>query len=134
MAMDVGEWLRRLGLGQYEERFRVNKIDADALTRLTTDDLKEIGVFAVGDRRKLLTAIAGLSPNSHSEGAPAPATRSTTRAEAERRPVAVMFCDLVGSTRLAFHLDAEDWRDLVGKYLDADIWNLYFVPVVHPHP
>jgi class 3 adenylate cyclase/predicted ATPase len=118
MAMDVGEWLRHLGLGQYGQRFRDNKIDADVLVHLTTDDLKELGVFAVGDRRKLLTAIAQLSPSSHSEGAPATATRSTTRAEAERRPVAVMFCDLVGSTSLALHLDAEDWRGLVGRYLD----------------
>jgi class 3 adenylate cyclase/predicted ATPase len=118
MAINVGEWLRRLGLGQYEERFRDNKIDADVLTRLTTDDLKELGVLAVGDRRKLLTAIAGLSLSSHSEGTPAPGTHSTIEAAAERRPVAVMFCDLVGSTSLALQLDAEDWRDLVGRYLD----------------
>ena len=40
------------------------------------------------------------------------------RDEAERRPITVMFCDLVGSTSLAAKLDAEDWRDLVGAYLD----------------
>ena len=39
-------------------------------------------------------------------------------AEAERRPITVMFCDLVGSTDLAARLDAEDWRNLVGAYLD----------------
>ena len=37
---------------------------------------------------------------------------------AERRPITVMFCDLVGSTSLAARLDAEDWRNLVGAYLD----------------
>jgi hypothetical protein len=58
--MDVGDWLRGLGLGQYEQKFRDNKIDADILPRLTPDDLKEIGVSAVGDRRRLMDAIAAL--------------------------------------------------------------------------
>jgi class 3 adenylate cyclase len=30
-----------------------------------------------------------------------------------------MFCDLVDSTGIAAKLDAEEWRDLVGAYLDA---------------
>ena len=51
--MDVGGWLRGLGLGQYAEKFRDNKIDADLLPRLTVDDLKDIGVSLVGDRRRL---------------------------------------------------------------------------------
>ena len=59
--MDVGEWLRGLGLDQYEEKFRDNKIDADVLLRLTADDLKDIGVSAVGDRRRLLDAISALA-------------------------------------------------------------------------
>ena len=59
--MDVGEWLRGLGLDQYEEKFRDDKIDADVLLRLTADDLKEIGVSAVGDRRRLLDAISALA-------------------------------------------------------------------------
>ena len=48
--MDVGSWLRSLGLGQYEANFRDNKIDADVLPQLTDSDLKELGVSAVGDR------------------------------------------------------------------------------------
>ena len=59
--MDVGGWLRGLGLGQYEEQFRDNKIDADLLPRPTVDDLKDIGVSVVGDRRRLLDAIAANS-------------------------------------------------------------------------
>ena len=55
--MDVGSWLRSLGLGQYEAAFRDNKIEADVLPQLTADDLKDIGVSAVGDRRRLLAAI-----------------------------------------------------------------------------
>ena len=59
--MDVGDWLRGLGLGRYEEKFRDNNIDADVLPRLTADDLKEVGVSAVGDRRRLLDAITALT-------------------------------------------------------------------------
>ena len=61
LVMDVGGWLRSLGLGQYEEKFRDNRIEADLLPRLTVDDLKDIGVSVVGDRRRLLDAIAALA-------------------------------------------------------------------------
>src|SRR5215831_6496934 len=60
-AMDVAGWLRSLRLEQYEEKFRDNKIDADVLPQLTADDLRDIGVAAVGDRRRLLAAIAALA-------------------------------------------------------------------------
>ena len=60
-TMDVGGWLRGLGLGQYETNFRDNKIDADLLPRLTNDVLKDIGVAAAGDRLRLLDAIAALA-------------------------------------------------------------------------
>ena len=44
--MDVGGWLRSLGLGQCEASFRDNKIDTDVLPQLTADDFKDIGVSA----------------------------------------------------------------------------------------
>ena len=120
--MDVGGWLRGLGLGQYEEKFRDNKIDADLLPRLTVDDLKDIGVSVVGDRRRLLDAIAVIAGASPPADVPASPTKSAPskglQASAERRPITVMFCDLVGSTSLAAKLDAEDWRNLVNAYLD----------------
>jgi hypothetical protein len=59
-AMDIGGWLRGLGLGQYEASFRDNKIDADLLPQLTDAGLKDIGVSALGDRLRLLGAIAAL--------------------------------------------------------------------------
>src|SRR5271168_1596078 len=121
-AMDVGGWLRSLGLSQYEANFRDNKIDADVLPQLTADDLKDIGVSAVGDRRRLLAAIPALSGPTPSVNAPAsppkPALTGGLQISAERRPITVMFCDLVGSTSLAAKLDAEDWRNLVNAYLD----------------
>ena len=51
----------------------------------------------------------------------APAAPPTPAAEVsgERRYLTVMFCDLVGSTSISAQLDAEEWRDLVGAYLDA---------------
>jgi class 3 adenylate cyclase len=50
---------------------------------------------------------------------PAPVATSRTEAMGERRHVTVMFCDLVDSTGIAAKLDAEEWRDLVGAYIDA---------------
>jgi len=120
--MDVGGWLRSLGLGQYEANFRDNKIDADVLPQLTADDLKDLGVSAVGDRRRLLAAIAALSVETPSASVapspPKPRPARGLRISAERRPITVMFCDLVDSTSLVAKLDAEDWRNLVNDYLD----------------
>jgi hypothetical protein len=58
-AMDVGGWLRGLGLGQYEAVFRDNKIDVDVLADLTDGDLEKLGL-PLGDRKRLLKAIAGI--------------------------------------------------------------------------
>jgi class 3 adenylate cyclase len=108
--MDVGDWLHGLGLEQYLPAFVENAIGWDVLPKLTADDLKEIGVGAVGDRRRLLEAIAAL-PKAPSERATA-----TGSAGAERRQLTVMFCDLVGSTELAARLDPEDLRTIIGHY------------------
>ena len=120
--MDVGGWLRNLGLDRYEAAFRENGIDEQVLCHLTAEDLKEIGIATVGVRRKLLAAIADLaapSPPAEPHSPPSAAQRPKTReVSAERRPITVMFCDLVGSTALASRLDAEDWRSLVNAYLD----------------
>jgi hypothetical protein len=58
--MDIADWLRSLGLGQYEAAFRDNAIDSAVLPRLTRDDPKEIGVTQVRYRRELFDAIAAL--------------------------------------------------------------------------
>jgi class 3 adenylate cyclase/predicted ATPase len=126
--MDVVVWLRSLGLEEYEADFRENKIDDTVLPNLTAEDLKDLGVTAVGHRRKLVDAIAALRNDPSVQAASvtvAPARPSLTpsatavaEAIGERRHVTVMFCDLVGSTSIAAALDAEDWRDLVGSYLD----------------
>jgi predicted ATPase/class 3 adenylate cyclase len=116
-AMDVGGWLRGLGLGKYEAAFLDNGIGEGVLPHLTVEDLKEIGVATVGDRRMLLAAIAALASPTASQP-PGPPPTKVPELSAERRPITVMFCDLVGSTSLASRLDAEDWRNLVNAYLD----------------
>ena len=116
--MDVAAWLQGLGLEQYETLFRENDIDAEVLGDLTEGDLEKIGV-SLGHRKRLLKDLAALA--GHAPGPPAAATPTprVADADAERRPITVMFCDLVGSTSLASKLDAEDWRTLVNAYLDA---------------
>ena len=109
--MDIGQWLRGLGLQSYEQAFRDNGIDFDVLPRLTADDLKEIGVLAVGHRRKILDAIGEFA-------ARASAGDSGTEMphHAERRQLTVMFCDLVGSTALSARLDPEDLQEMLRAY------------------
>ena len=120
--MEVSGWLRNLGLDRYEAAFRENGIDEQVLRHVTAEDLREIGVATVGDRRKLLATIADLAaPTPPTEPRPASspsAQPKTSEVTAERRPITVMFCDLVGSTSLAAKLDPEDWRNLVNAYLD----------------
>src|ERR1700722_18532282 len=124
-TMDVREWLRGLGLGQYGQKFRDNKIDADVLVDLTDGDLEKLGI-PLGDRKRLLKAIAAnVAPERRADRtrlvAAAPAVWPQTFArpdDAERRPITVMFCDLVGSTNLASRLDVEDFRDILNAYLN----------------
>ena len=44
--MEIGTWLQSLGLERYEPLFRDNEIDWEVLPKLTSEDLKEIGMFA----------------------------------------------------------------------------------------
>jgi class 3 adenylate cyclase len=115
--MDLGGWLRRLGLDQYEAAFRENEIDETILPKLTAEDLKDLGVSIVGHRRKLLDAIAALRTE------PFPANDATTSRSgvgpedrAERRQVTVIFSDLVGSTALSGRMDPEDLREVISAY------------------
>ena len=116
--MDVGDWLRSLGLSEYEPAFRDNQIDSAVLRKLTGDDLRELGVASVGHRRKLLSAIAELSGTFAEAADVAKAFRveSPFHATAERRQLTVMFCDLVGSTAMSGRLDPEDMREMIAAY------------------
>jgi class 3 adenylate cyclase len=121
----IAEWLEKLGMSEYAQRFIENRIDFEILSDLTDQDLEKLGVV-LGDRRKMLRAIAKFEPGTAqpsdvpSAAATSPASPApVSEAVGERRHVTVMFCDLVDSTGIAARLDAEEWRDLVGAYLNA---------------
>src|SRR5262249_13007045 len=114
--MDLGGWLRSLGLGQYEAAFRENAIDLSILPDLTDQDLEKIGVL-LGHRRKLLRAITNLETQKASASTVAsPATDAAPHDAAERRQVTVMLSDLVGSTALSARMDPEDLREVISAY------------------
>ncbi len=117
--MDIGGWLRSLGLEQYEAVFRDNAINETVLPSVTAEDLKDLGIGIVGHRRILLNAIAALridtDPKTASPTAAA-AVNTTRQDTAERRQVTVMFSDLVGSTALSASMDPEDLREVISVY------------------
>jgi class 3 adenylate cyclase/predicted ATPase len=116
--VDIAAWLRELGLERYEQAFQEHEIDPRVLPRLTSGDLKELGVTHLGHRRLLLDAIAALKAASEASatGHTATARPPTRQPEAERRQLTVMFCDLVSSTALARRLDPEDMRGVIAAY------------------
>jgi class 3 adenylate cyclase/predicted ATPase len=117
--MDVGGWLRSLGLDQYEATFRENAIEAAVLPSLTAADLKELGVGPLGHRRRLLNAIAALHAEASAKtpSADVNSGRSGPLLDTgERRQVTVMFSDLVGSTAMSVRMDPEDLREVISSY------------------
>jgi class 3 adenylate cyclase/predicted ATPase len=118
--VDIAAWLHGLGLGQYEQVFRDNGVDPEILPHLTADDLRDMGVTAVGHRRKLLQAIGTVRGTPDGPEAPtAPHAAAPARPPeptAERRPLTVMFVDLVGSTALAARLDPEEMGEVIRAY------------------
>src|ERR1700722_9695702 len=124
-TMDVGVWLRNLGLGQYETAFRDNEIDGAVLPKLTLDDLKDLGVAVVGHRRKNMSAIEELNIASVARAAAvklpqtqAPSSVVAGSDGAERRPITVMFCDLGGSESRG-EARSRGLAQSGGGYLDA---------------
>ena len=113
--MGVGDWLRSLGLGQYEAVFRESEIDPEVLPELTDADLDKLGV-PLGHRKRLLKAISNLAPPAQPAPPPRLAPVPLETDAAERRQLTVMFCDLVGSTALSAKLDPEDLRGVIGAY------------------
>ena len=117
--MDIGGWLRSLGLERYETVFRENEINKKVLPNLTAEDLKDLGVSIVGHRRTLLDAIAALRAELNPKEPPPKSVQAVdtpSKGTAERRQVTVMFSDLVGSTALSTRMDPEDLREVISAY------------------
>ena len=112
---EVADWLERLGLGQYAQRFAENDIDVSVLPDLTDESLKELGI-SLGHRLKILTAIKELSPPTPATPQLATPAKAKPHDTAERRQVTVMFSDLVGSTALSARMDPEDLREVISAY------------------
>ena len=109
----IADWLQKLGLGQYADRFAENDIDFALLADLTDQDLEKIGVASLGHRRRVRRAIAELKGALEPRATAAPVAPHDT---AERRQVTVMFSDLVGSAALSARMDPEDLREVISAY------------------
>ena len=116
-----GSWLAEIELEHYAAVFSENKINFDVVRSLSEADLRELGL-ALGDRKRLLQAVAKLDEQGDAEALPAPTIASLAPSAApespagERRQLTVMFCDLVGSTALSEKLDPEELRSLLHEY------------------
>jgi len=111
----IADWLEKLGMSEYAERFAENGISVAALPHLTDQDFKDIGVL-LGHRRILLAAIGELAGAPTAIPEPAVETKPKPQEAAERRQVTVMFSDLVGSTALSARMDPEDLREVISGY------------------
>ena len=113
----IAEWLEKLGMSEYAQRFAENRIDFSVLPDLTDQDLEKLGVV-LGDRRKMLRAVANLEVQSADVVSVAAAAfpKPSPLDTAERRQVTVMFSDLVGSTALSARMDPEDLREVISSY------------------
>jgi len=124
LTMNVADWLRNLGLEQYETSFRENAVTADLIASLTAEDLRDLGITSVGHRRRLLNAIAELRMERagslnlvEQTGVSVDAGRhDPTQPEAQRRQVTVVFCDMADSTLLSTRLDPEDLSAGIRRY------------------
>lgn len=124
MSDDITRWLGGLGLGQYAPAFSENAVGLGDLRHLTDEDLKSLGL-PLGPRRRLQAAIKALADSAQASIEQQTRGQSDTAAEsaekrsdAERRPLTVLFCDLVGSTELSRRLDPEDMAKVISAYQD----------------
>ncbi len=120
--MNVEAWLKDLGLAHYAKVFAENGVDLALLPELTNEDLKDLGVTRLADRKTILRAIEAMGSEAPAEDPVLPAGQAGTarpEAGAERRQLTVMFVDMVGSTALSSELDPEDLREVILAYQNA---------------
>ena len=100
---DTREWLAQIGMSQFADVFVAHGVDLETAAELTGDDLREMGIDRIGERKALLREISRLA-------------ELRPHRDAHRRILSVLFCDLVGSTELSRQIDAEDLRNLMRAY------------------
>lgn len=98
------QWLRENGLEQHAALFEQNDVDLATLRILGENDLKELGL-PFGARKRLLAAVKTLE-------------LGTAPDEEQRRQLTILFCDVVGYTKLAAALDPEVLTGMVRGYED----------------
>jgi class 3 adenylate cyclase/predicted ATPase len=103
---DIADWLKQIGLGHFSSAFQSNGIDFESLEEMTNDDLKDIGISRLSDRKHLLKEIERL-------------VLQRAQVAGERRLLTMLFCDLVGSTPLSQQLDPEELRLALRRYQDT---------------
>src|SRR3984893_13297843 len=148
--MQIADWLQKLGMSEYAQRFAENRIDLSVLPDLTDQDLEKMGVV-LGDRRKILRAISLIASEAPAVPQAKAVDERPRQDTAERRQLTVMFADLVGSTALSTRLDAEDLRGIiagyhrcckelvecnggfVAKYIGDGVLSYFGYPVAHEH-
>ncbi|MBT8433602.1 MAG: AAA family ATPase, partial [Gammaproteobacteria bacterium] len=128
MSVKVSEWLENLGLGQYKTAFEENAIDWELLPELDQETLKDIGVGIAGHRLRILKATSALTAEQPSivpgveakdaaqaaaTSVPEEDTAAWSRTPGERKPVTMLFADVVSSTNLTEKMDAEEAHELL---------------------
>ena len=126
MSDKVTDWLDRIELGQYAAAFKENAIDWELLPDVDQETLKDIGVKAAGHRLRILRALSSLQDaatntvSAHETSVFSPDVTDSNhhlaaweRQPGERRPVTMLFADIVGSTALTEHLDAEETHEVL---------------------
>ncbi len=113
-------WLRSIGLGDRVTVFRDQGITLDQVTDLTDQDLRELGL-TIGDRIRFRNAVKALAPKPAPNADIAAASRGDVAPvleamQAERRPLTMMFVDLVDSSALGERLEAEDLLEVIRSY------------------
>lgn len=107
--------MRKLGLADHAGAFEENGVDAALLPDLTNEDLKDLGITRLSDRKRLLKAILELSESGDRHGAGADTSSALAN---ERRQVTVLFADLAGFTELSTALDPEELHDILTRYYE----------------
>jgi class 3 adenylate cyclase/tetratricopeptide (TPR) repeat protein len=115
----VREWLTSIGFPRYGDAFEENGVDFDLLIELTNEDLKDLGVDRLADRKAILGHIAVLKPEEAPAGPSPPELAARPPLDGERRQVTVVFADIVDYTKLSSELGPESTHALLNRYFDS---------------